>query len=201
MIPSLPYHIPYSLPYHILLAHIQLWMDGFNTRSRLQFLSTYLPRKVQPHHFTLVPLNVIAARCVRWIPMGDAQEDALRSVWLAQCVRAEQPIACARLDAGRLHMAWPIAHIEVEASVQQWTSRRRNELDEHVLRSAFIRKYIQVERGDGWSGRNHIQFSRNTHKHHQYGMQFQLPNAYPSPPYSSFHPTLYIYTYIYCTHQ
>jgi len=68
-------------------------------------------------------LDVIAAGCVWRIPVGDAEEDPLAGAAVLQGIGAEQPIADAVLDTRSLHMSWPVANIEMEASVEQRTRR------------------------------------------------------------------------------
>lgn len=77
--------------------------------------------------------DVIAAGGVGWIPVGDAQEYALAGAAVLQRIGAEQPVADAVLDARRLHMAWPVANIEMKARIEQRPRRRRNKLHVHVL--------------------------------------------------------------------
>lgn len=80
--------------------------------------------------------DVIAAGGVGWVPVSDAEEDALAGAAVLQRIGAEQPVADAVLDAGGLHMPWPIANIEMKARIQQRTRRRCNKLHVHVLRGA-----------------------------------------------------------------
>lgn len=61
--------------------------------------------------------DVVAAGRVRRIPVGDAQEYALAGTAVLEGVGAEEPVAHAVLDPGGLHVARPVADVEMEAGI------------------------------------------------------------------------------------
>lgn len=63
-------------------------------------------------------LDVVTARGVWRIPMGDAEKDALAGAAVLQGIRAEQPVAYTVLNARRLHVSWPIANVEMESGIE-----------------------------------------------------------------------------------
>jgi len=78
--------------------------------------------EVETRDLTRTTAQQVRAAGVRWVPVRDRQEDAL--VTAGEGLAVEQPVAAAVLHAGGFHVTRPVAHIEVEAGVEQGTSRR-----------------------------------------------------------------------------
>jgi len=78
--------------------------------------------KVETRDLARTTAQQVRAAGVRWVPVRDRQEDTL--VTAGEGLAVQQPVAAAVFHAGGFHVTRPVAHVEVEAGVEQGTSGR-----------------------------------------------------------------------------
>lgn len=92
------------------ICRVGMKANAIQTESRL-------PWKIEPDYFPLLPLHQIGAARVRRVPVSNRQEDSLGVPGGPQAFRRQQPVAGAVPATCSVHVTWPIAHVEVEASI------------------------------------------------------------------------------------
>lgn len=80
-----------------------------------------LPGEVQSDDLVGFPLNEVSTAGVGRVPVGHGQEDAFRVSRGLQVLTRQQPVTRAIPTSGRFHVSRPVAHVEMEARVEQWT--------------------------------------------------------------------------------